>query len=309
MNSATKHYSGHYIGSPPGFGSISAYVDWKVHMIDKGQMLSRHDFSKVNWGILAAAALLFSVGAALLVLPLLSSIDESEVITLLQAGAGTVLLGCTLLALRHYLRPTLTYRLYEHGVRVFDGHHHKERFIPFEKIGDIYRFRGGKAFGGLFDVTAFRAGADQPWCTVFSNIAHSWRLADVIVDQQLQQRGPLALNALYQGETVSFHTVEGDARWLWQLLFGKRQGTPTETLRLSATLLTTERGNVPIEQIRALENHPQRGIRLLDGQGNVLFAINYDSLLSADLFIALLEHMIHNRIPAYHNPAMTRPSI
>ena len=36
-------------------------------MIDKGQMLSRHDFSKVNWGILAAAALLFSAGAALLV--------------------------------------------------------------------------------------------------------------------------------------------------------------------------------------------------------------------------------------------------
>ena len=221
-------------------------------MIDKGQMLSRHDFSKVNWGILAAAALLFSVGAALLVLPLLSSIDESEVITLLQAGAGTILLGCTLLALRHYLRPTLTYRLYEHGVRVFDDHHHKERFIPFEKIGDIYR---------------------------------------------------------YQGETVSFHTVEGNARWLWQLLLGKRQGTPTETLRLSATLLTTERGNVPIEQIRALENHPQRGIRLLDGQGNVLFAISDDSLLSADLFIALLEHMIHNRIPAYHNPAMTRPSV
>lgn len=81
-------------------------------------------------------------------LPLLSSIDESEVITLLQAGAGTVLLGCTLLALRHYLRPALTYRLYEHGVRVFDGHHHKERFIPFEKIGDIYRFRGGKALAG-----------------------------------------------------------------------------------------------------------------------------------------------------------------
>ncbi len=44
-------------------------------------------------------------------------------------------------------------------------------------------------------------------------------------------------------------------------------------------------------------------------RGNVLFAINYDSLLSADLFIALLEHMIHNRIPAYHNPAMTRPSV
>lgn len=278
-------------------------------MIDKGQMLSRHDFSKVNWGILAAAALLFSVGAALLVLPLLSSIDENEIITLLQAGTGTILLGCTLLALRHYLRPTLTYRLYEHGVRVFDDHSHKERFIPFEKISDIYRFRGGKVFGGLFDVTAFRTGADHSWYTVFSNVAHSWRLADVIVDQQLQQRGPLALNALYQGEVVPFHTVGGGARWLWRLLLGKRQDSPAETLRLSATLLTTQSGSVPIEQIRTLENHPQRGIRLLDGQGNVLFAIRCDSLLSADLFIALLEHMIHNRIPAYQNPAMTRPPV
>ncbi|MEX0631377.1 hypothetical protein M8494_01645 [Serratia ureilytica] len=61
------------------------------------------------------------------------------------------------------------------------------------------------------------------------------------------------------GETVSFHTVEGDARWLWQLLLGKRQGTPTETLRLSATLLTTGGASVPLEQIRAVENHP-RGI-------------------------------------------------
>ena len=229
-------------------------------------------------------------------LPLLSSIDESEVITLLQAGAGTVLLGCTLLALRHYLRPALTYRLYEHGVRVFDGHHHKERFIPFEKIGDIYRFRGGKAFGGLFDVTAFRAGADQPRCTVFSNVAHSWRLADVIVDQQLQQRGPLALNALYQGEVVPFHTVEGDARWLWQLLLGKRQGTPTETLRLSATLLATERKRAaradPCGGKPSAARHPFARRR-----GNVLFAINYDSLLSADLFIALLEHMITTASP------------
>ncbi|SVK46295.1 Uncharacterised protein [Acinetobacter baumannii] len=48
-------------------------------MIDKGQMLSRHDFSKVNWGILAAAALLFSVGAALLVLPRVSGLEGREV--------------------------------------------------------------------------------------------------------------------------------------------------------------------------------------------------------------------------------------
>ncbi|MEW7000527.1 hypothetical protein M5585_09420 [Serratia ureilytica] len=236
-----------------------------MHMIDKGQMLSRHDFSKVNWGILAAAALLFSVGAALLVLPLLSSIDESEVITLLQAGAGTVLLGCTLLALRHYLRPTLTYRLYEHGVRVFDGHHHKERFIPFEKIGDIYRFRGGQALAGCLTSRRSAPARISP--------VYGFQQCRPFVAAGGRDRRPTAAAAraagaecALSGETVSFHTVEGDARWLWQLLLGKRQGTPTETLRLSATLLTTERGNVPLEQIRAVENHPQRGIRLLDGR-------------------------------------------
>ncbi|CAI1050566.1 hypothetical protein [Serratia entomophila] len=279
-------------------------------MIDKGQMLSRHDFSKVNWGILAAAALLLTAGAALLMLPLLSNMDENAVLTLLQTGAATILLGCTLLALRHYLRPAQTYRLYEHGVRVFNDRSHKERFIPFEKIDDIYRFRSGRWFGGLLDVTAFRTGADQPWCTVFSNVAHSWRLADTIIDQQIRQRGPLALNALYRGEVVSFNCLGCGARWLWRLLLGQRQGARTETLRLSATLLSTPQGAIPIEQIRTLEKHPQHGaIRLLDSQGNALFTIDYYSLLSADLFVALLEHMIYNRIPAYQNPAMTRQQL
>ncbi|CAI1843375.1 MULTISPECIES: hypothetical protein [Serratia] len=276
-------------------------------MIDKGQMLSRHDFSKVNWGILAAAALLLTLGAALLLLPLLSNMDENEVLTLLQTGAATILLGCILLALRHYLRPALTYRLYEQGVRVINPHSHKERFIPFEKIGDIYRFRGGRLFGGVLDVMAFRASADQPWCPVFSNVSHSLRLADTIIAQQIQQRGPQALNALYQGEVLSFRYLSCGARWLTQLLPGHRKGQSPQTLSLSSTALITAQGPIPIEQIRELENNPQRGtIRLLDNQGNALFTIGYFSLLSADLFIALLEHMIYARITAYHNPAMTR---
>ncbi|MDT3252530.1 hypothetical protein QZQ97_16570 [Serratia sp. root2] len=276
-------------------------------MIDKGQMLSRHDFSKVNWGILAAASLLLTVGAALLLLPLLSNMDENAVLILLQTGAATILLGGTLLALRHCLRPTLTYRLYEHGVRVINDHSHKERFIPFEKIGDIYRFRGGRFLGGLFNVMAFRTTAEHPWCTVFSNLSHSWRLVDVIINQQIQQRGPQALNALYQGEVLSFSYLSCSALWLNHLLPGNRKKQTPQTLQLSATALITPQESIPIEQIRALENNTQRGvIRLLDNQGNALFTIGYFSLLSADLFMALLEHMIYNRIPAYHNPAMTR---
>lgn len=276
-------------------------------MIDKGQMLSRHDFSKANWGILAAAALLLTVGAALLLLPLLSDMNENAVLILLQTGAVTILLGGALLALRHCLRPTLTYRLYERGVRVINDHSHKERFIPFEKIGDIYRFHGRGLFGGLFNVMAFRTTAEHPWCTVFSNLSHSWRLVDVIIDQQLRQRGPQALNALYRGEVLSFSYMSCGALWLNHLPPGNRKKQPPQTLQLSATALITQQENIPIERIRILENNAQRSIiRLLDSQGNTLFTIGYFSLLSADLFMALLEHMIYNRISAYHNPAMTR---
>ncbi|WP_431225346.1 hypothetical protein ACQ86O_11715 [Serratia sp. L9] len=276
-------------------------------MIDKGQMLSRHDFSKVNWGILAVVALLFTLGAALLLLPLLSNMDESGVLTLLQTGTATILLGCILLALRHYLRPTLTYRLYEHGVRVLNHHDHKERFIAFEKIADIYHFRGCRIFCGMADNMAFRTAAEQPWHTIYSNISHSWQLIETIIHQQIQLRGPPALNSLYQGEVLSFSYLNSGPYWLGQWLLGKLQRLHTQTLRLSATTLSTSQVQVPIEQIHRLENNTQRGtIRLLDLQGKELFSIGYFSLFSADLFIALMEHMIYNRIPAYSNLAMTR---
>ncbi|MGW1443191.1 hypothetical protein ACWA06_10625 [Serratia rhizosphaerae] len=283
-------------------------------MIDKGQMLSRHDFSKVNWGILAAAALLLTIGGALLMLPLMSNMEERGILTLLQTGAVTILLACILLALRHVLRPTQTYRLYEHGVRVFNSHNHQERFIPFEKIVDIYRIRSvpllGNLCGGLCEAMAFRTAADQPWCTVFSNVSHAWALRDTIINQQILLRGPVALNALYQGEELAFNYIAGRTRWLTWLLGSRLRHLPGQTLRLSAKTLVTPQGDIAIEQIRSLDSQPQHGvIHLLDSQGQTLATLRYYSLLSADLFTALLEHMINNRIPAYRNSAMTRPFI
>lgn len=273
-------------------------------MIDKGQMLSRHDFSKINWGILAVAGLLFTLGAVLLLMPLLSNLNENCVLSLLQGGAAIILLGCTLLALRHCLRPTLTYRLYEHGIRVIDNHSHKQRFIAFEKIADIYRFRGNKMLGKFADGMAFRTEADQPWYSIYSNISHCWLLIETIIKQQIQRRGPAELNALYQGKVLSFRTLSsGTYRpvpWLNNEL-------ATQTLRLSATILSTPQGQIPIEQIHTLENNPQRNmIRLLDIHGNELFSIDYFLLFSADLFIALMEHMIYHRIPAYRSSTTTR---
>lgn len=271
-------------------------------MIDKGQMLSRHDFSKVNWGILAAVALMFTLGAALLLMPLLSNMEDPHVLVLLQAGVAAILLGTLLLALRYYLRPMLTYSLYEHGVRVLDHRSHKERFIAFEKIADIYHSRGSRLLGGLNDTMAFRTSEATLWYSIKSNISHSRQLIETLIQQQIQQRGPLALNALYQGEKLTFGYLHGSRGW-----FGSWQEKPTQTLRLSATTLSTAREQVQIEKVHRLENNTQHGtIRLLDLQGNELFSLGYYSLFSADLFIALMEHMINNRIIAYNNPAMTR---
>ena len=273
-------------------------------MIDKGQMLSRHDFSKVNWGILAAVALLFTLGAALLLMPLLSNMEDPQMLTLLQTGAATILLGGILLALRYYLRPMLTYRLYEHGVRVLDHRSHKERFIAFEKIADIYRSQGSRLLGGLSDNMAFRTTETTRWYSIKSNVSHSRQLIDTLIQQQIQQRGPQALNSLYQGEELTFGYLGHGRDWLrpWR-------EKPTQILRLSATTLTIPQAQVQIEKIHRLENNLQHGtLRLLDLQGNELFSLGYYSLFSADLFIALMEHMINNRIPAYHNPTMTRPS-
>lgn len=108
---------------------------------------------------------------------------------------------------------------------------------------------------------------------------------------------------------LTFCYLNNRTYWLGQWLCGKLQGLETQTLRLSATTLTTQLARVPFEQIHRLEleNNTQRGIiRLLDLQGKELFSIGYFSLFSADLFIALMEHMIYNRIPAYSNPVMTR---
>ncbi|RLM14271.1 hypothetical protein BIY27_08565 [Gibbsiella quercinecans] len=266
-------------------------------MIDKGQMLSRHDFSKVNWGILAAAALLLTTGAVLLLLPLLNnSMDEAGVLALLQAGTATILLGCILLVLRHYLRPTLTYRLYEYGVRVVDNASNKERFIPFEKISEIYRYRARNPFGQLCNVMAFRCAAERPWYTIFSNLSHAWSLSDAIINQQVQIRGPQALNELYNGNVLDFTYINNNARALFHLLRNDMRTLPGQTLHLSSTLLITPQRQIPLATLGALESNREQGtIRLLDKQGNTLFVADYFALICADLFIALLEHMIYHR--------------
>jgi hypothetical protein len=76
-------------------------------------------------------------------------------------------------------------------------------------------------------------------------------------------------------------------------------GLNEKKLRLSARFLTSDDGVcIPVEEIQYISGGANsQMIHLMDGNRRILFSVLYTSLFNADLFIALIEHMIQNRIP------------
>ncbi|HDL8730393.1 TPA: hypothetical protein PXS57_003673, partial [Yersinia enterocolitica] len=154
---------------------------------------------------------------------------------------------------------------------------------------------------------AFRTSKNQHWNIIINNITNAYPLINTIIHQQVMNVGLTSLNGLSRGKTVVFDIVRGNDIWLKSLIFNfikiKKIQIDTIPLSLSAHSLVTTKGTINIEDIQRIETlreaHHDK-IRLFDAKGNVLFSIDYSSLISADLFIALLEHMIQNRIPAYY---------
>ncbi|HEN3625820.1 TPA: hypothetical protein U5E31_002480, partial [Yersinia enterocolitica] len=148
---------------------------------------------------------------------------------------------------------------------------------------------------------------NQPWNIIINNITNAYPLINTIIHQQVMNVGLTSLNGLSRGKTIVFDIVRGNDIWLKSLIFNfikiKKIQIDTIPLSLSAHSLVTTKGTINIEDIQRIETlreaHHDK-IRLFDAKGNLLVSIDYSSLISADLFIALLEHMIQNRIPAYY---------
>ncbi|HDL8015939.1 TPA: hypothetical protein PXQ48_003435 [Yersinia enterocolitica] len=212
-----------------------------------------------------------------------------------------------LLYSRQYDNPIFTYFLYEKGVRVFNHHTGNVYFISFNKIEYIYKYHAGINPNGKINAMAFRTSKNQHWNIIINNITNAYPLINTIIHQQVMNVGLTSLNGLSRGKTVVFDIVRGNDIWLKSLIFNfikiKKIQIDTIPLSLSAHSLVTTKGTINIEDIQRIETlreaHHDK-IRLFDAKGNVLFSIDYSSLISADLFIALLEHMIQNRIPAYY---------
>ncbi|WP_019081858.1 hypothetical protein [Yersinia enterocolitica] len=278
-------------------------------MIDEGKILSRHELRTKN-SRLTIGIIIFLLGLSFVIISLsltTAVFSTPSILSILCVAIAGISLSLLLYS-RQYDNPIFTYFLYEKGVRVFNHHTGNVYFISFNKIEYIYKYHAGINPNGKINAMAFRTSKNQPWnIIIINNITNAYPLINTIIHQQVMNVGLTSLNGLSRGKTIVFDIVRGNDIWLKSLIFNfikiKKTQIDTIPLSLSAHSLVTTKGTINIEDIQRIETlreaHHDK-IRLFDAKGNVLFSIDYSSLISADLFIALLEHMIQNRIPAYY---------
>ncbi|EPS8493785.1 hypothetical protein ACVH8U_002690 [Yersinia enterocolitica] len=277
-------------------------------MIDEGKILSRHELRTKN-SKLTIGIIIFSLGLSFVIISLsltTAIFSTPSILSILCVAIAGISLSLLLYS-RQYDNPIFTYFLYEKGVRVFNHHTGNVYFISFNKIEYIYKYHAGINPNGKINAMAFRTSKNQPWNIIINNITNAYPLINTITHQQVMNVGLTSLNGLSRGKTIVFDIVRGNDIWLKLLIFNfikiKKIQIDTIPLSLSAHSLVTTKGTINIEDIQRIETLREAQhdkIRLFDAKGNVLFSIDYSSLISADLFIALLEHMIQNRIPAYY---------
>lgn len=282
---------------------------WKDNiMIDEGKILSRHELKNKS-SKLTISIIVFLLGLSLVTISLsltTSIFSTPSILSILCVAIAGILLSL-LLYLRQYDNPIFTYFLYEKGVRVFNHQSGNVYFISFNKIEYIYKFHVGAKPNEKINAIAFRTSKLQPWNIVTNNIKNAYPLINTIIRQQVMNVGLTSLNQLSQGKTIVFDIVRKNDTWIESLIFNfiqmRKIQIDTIPLSLSAHSLVTTKSTINIEDIQRIETlreaHHDK-IQLFDAEGNILFSIGYSSLISADLFIALLEHMIQNRIPAYY---------
>ena len=282
---------------------------WKDNiMIDEGKILSRHELRNKN-SKLTISIIVFLLGLSLIIISLsltTSIFSTPSILSILCVAIAGISLSL-LLYLRQYDNPIFTYFLYEKGVRVFNHQSGSVYFISFNKIEYIYKYHVGVKPNGKINTMAFRTSKLQQWNIVTNNIKNAYPLINTIIHQQVMNVGLINLNRLSQGKTIVFDIIRKNDTCIESLIFNfiqmRKIQIDTIPLSLSAHSLVTTKSTINIEDIQRIETLREARhdkIRLFDAKGNILFSIGYSSLISADLFIALLEHMIQNRIPAYY---------
>jgi hypothetical protein len=149
-------------------------------MINEGRLLSRHGFAKANsWITMVLATLLMVAGAVQLVFLLtLGKSGYFEQHAILMSTVFSISLGIVLIILRQFIKPRQIFQLYENGVLVISKPDNKNKFIPFEGISDIYRYRSGKYTRKILNTSTSRGIKYPPTLPMRTGLSKSSRMSN-----------------------------------------------------------------------------------------------------------------------------------
>ena len=174
--------------------------------------------------------------------------------------------------------------VHEHGIIV--GRGRRAKATLYRDMRDIYR---AYPLGQI----SFRRDENTPWTTISPRTSRFGKLVSVILEGQLQERGPALLKELRAGNAAEFWVLESGSERAASWAFGGRQsqriGTPR--LALGARGIHVNGKWYPIGETSTVQNRFLRESWVLsDGQGEIFSAFPA-AVLSRDLFASLLEHV------------------
>jgi len=267
-----------------------------------GAPVSRHGRSRTAVVPLVAGIVVLLCSTAI-PLALLNGahVDPSNMPVMYGATGALVALGLLMLLGWKLMGPKTLITLHEHGVAVYRRNGRPTEVVPFTDMTDVYLFRTGGYTGGLVNAVAFRRSPQEPWFDVLDNRRNSFALRAAILEGYVAARLPLAIRHMDAGQTVQFHAINKTTRLVKRMVGGMLK-VDAHPIELSARGIEVQGKHIPLDAIHDIAGADSTGsVQFLDAHGKVIYAFDYLSLFSADLFIALVAELLNRRTPAYHS--------
>lgn len=271
-------------------------------MPDLGPIVSHHGRSRTAVVPLVAGIVVLLCSTAIpLALWNGAHVDPVHLPMLYGATAALVALGL-LMVLGWKLMDLKTHlTLHAHGVAIHDRRDGRTEHVPFADMTDVYRFRTGGYAGGIVNALAFRRSPSDPWVDILENRRNAFALQSAVLEGYTAARLPIALQAVQAGDTVRFHAMTTTSRRVKRLIGGMLK-VDVHAVELSATGIEVAGRHIALSSVEHIDASDGAGtVRLVDGQGGVVYAFDYLALFSADLFLALIAAIMEQREPAYRN--------
>lgn len=269
---------------------------------DLGPIISRHGRSRTAMvSLMAAIVVLLCSTTIPLALWNGAHVDPANLPVMYGATAAMVALGLAMLLGWKLMGPKTLITLHANGVavqRLRDGH---TEHVPFADMMDVYRFRTGGYAGGIVNALAFRRSPGEPWVDILENRRNAFALHAAILEGYTAARLPMALQAIQAGQAVRFHAMSTTSRRVKRLIGGMLK-VDVHHVDLTAAGIDVHGKHVSLSAVERIDDANGTGtIRLVDGEGNLVYAFDYLALFSADLFLALISALLAQRAPAYRS--------